>query len=159
MRPSVTDQLHELRRILSEVVGPELDEPYPADILAGACATLEALAAGWQRVPAFLQWDAAACRQLLARLLAVDPELDPHLAARIRDALAENEPAPALLDLGALEEHHRRMRAALESAVPAIAARPETDAVRLALGGLLRERSARYPLTTAWRPAGPSPVR
>ena len=60
MRPTITEQLDGLRRILEEVVAPEVKDPYPADILAGVCATLETLAVGWSEVPAFLRWDAEA---------------------------------------------------------------------------------------------------
>ena len=35
MRPDVSEQLDGLRRILEQVVAPELLDPYPADILAG----------------------------------------------------------------------------------------------------------------------------
>jgi hypothetical protein len=142
MRPSVTEQLDGLRRILEEVIAPELNDAYPRDILSGICATLESIAAGWQQVPAFLDWDAKASAAVLVQ-------------AGHGDALpsfAEADP----YDLPALEDRHRQTRAALECAVPAIAEREELGELRTHLAELFRERAQRYPLKTVWRPPAPS---
>ncbi len=155
MRPSVTEQLDGLSRILQEVIAPELTDPYPADILAGVCATLETLAAGWSAVPAFLRWDAAASAEVLSQVLAFGaPGLSKQLAAEVRGAVEAPLPDPA--DLPSLEAHHRRLRAALELAIPVIAERDELRETYTHLVGLLRERAERYPLKTLWRPPVPA---
>jgi hypothetical protein len=158
VRPTVTEQLEGLVRILQDVVVPEVTDPYPADILAGVCATLETLATGWGEVPAFLQWDAAASAQILSEVeTAGGQHLTGPLADQVRSAVAASPPDPA--DLTALEAHHRRLRAALELAVPVIAEHEELSALRTHLVAVLRERAERYPLKTVWRPAAPTPAR
>jgi hypothetical protein len=152
MRPSVTEQLDGLRRILQEVVAPELSDPYPADILAGVCASLETLAIAWAEVPAFLRWDATTSASLLSELLALaGPRLGEELAAEVRAAV--EAPIPYLDDVSAVEAHHRQVRSALEHAIPVIAGREELSETRRRLVVLLRERSDRYPLKAVWRPA------
>lgn len=158
MRPTVTEQLEGLVRILQDVVAPEVADPYPADILAGVCATLEALATGWSAVPAFLRWDAAASAQLLSEVFAAGGQhLTGELADEVRSAVAASPPDPA--DLTALEAHHRRLRAALELAIPVITEHEELSAARTHLAAVLRERAERYPLKTVWRPPAPTPAR
>jgi hypothetical protein len=158
VRPSVSEQLDGLRRILQEVVAPELTDPYPADILAGVCATLETLAAGWSEVPAFLRWDAEAASQILSEVLSADaPKLDESLAVQVREALASPLPDPA--DFTALQAHHRQIRAALELTIPVISEREELRETRTRLVELFRERVDRYPLKTVWRPSAPAPTR
>ena len=137
MRPSVTEQLEGLRRILEEVIAPELKDPYPRDILGGVCATLESIAAGWQQVPAFLDWDARAC-------VALANQAGGELVAT---AQAVDDP----LDLAALESRHRDSRAALEMAIPSIAERDDLGELRTQLADHFRERAERYPLKTVWR--------
>jgi hypothetical protein len=135
VRPSVTEQLEGLRRILEEVVAPELKDPYPRDILAGVCATLESLAAGWQQVPAFLDWDARASAALVA-------QVDETFAAPPADPL----------DIGQLEARHRQTRAALEKAIPTMAERDDLGELRTQVAAHFRERGERYPIKTVWRP-------
>ena len=136
MRPSVTEQLEGLRRILWEVVAPELTDAYPRDILSGVCATLESLAAGWQQVPAFLDWDARAAAALVAGLggdgVQVAQDADPFTIAQ-------------------LEARHRDSRAALEQAIPTIAEREDLGELRTQVVAYLRERAQRYPLKAVWR--------
>jgi hypothetical protein len=134
VRPSVTEQLEGLRRILEEVVAPELADPYPQDILAGVCATLESIAAGWQQVPAFLDWDARASAALVAHV-------DQDFVATPADPL----------DIADLEVRHRESRAALEKAIPIIAERDDLGELRTQLAAHFRERNSRYPLKTIWR--------
>jgi hypothetical protein len=158
VRPNVTEQLQGLRRILTEVVAPELTDPYPADILAGVCATLDALATGWLEVPGYLRWDSDITAGLLAELLAVAPGLDP-AAASIEAAGTAPDPA----DVEALEAHHVRVREALVLAVPALTAPEGTDGdglddLRRRVAAHLRERATRYPLRTVWRPPTQTPA-
>ena len=130
MRPSVSEQLTGLSRILREVVAPHLTDPYPVDILEGVCGTLEMLAAGWQQVPAFQSWDIEQSAAILQELGI----------------------APAAGG-AALDDAQRAVRQQLADAVPLISADPELLARFTAF---LRERAARYPLTGYGRPPAPT---
>jgi hypothetical protein len=132
MRPSVSEQLAGVRRVLADVIAPEITDPYPADVLAGALDVLDMLAKRWADVPAFLAWDSRATADVL-RLVG---ELAP---------AAPDDP----FDLRALSAHHREVRGLLEAAMPAILAR---DDARAATVRLFRDRFERYPLTG--RPRG-----
>ena len=132
MRPTPREQLVGIRSILAEVVSPLVRDPYAADVLAGALATLDLLAAAEPEVVPFLRWDITESLAVLA-LVGV-----------------EAPPAPAdPLDLEALAAHHDAVRASLESSVPLIRAHPGADRVFVAL---MIERADRYPF--AARPQG-----
>ncbi len=132
MRPTVSEQLSGAARLLSEVVGPEIDDPYVGDVLAGVVTTLELLAEGWTQVAAFLVWDIEATRRVL-ELVGVE------------DLPAAGDP----LDVAALQNRHTRVRALLERAMPDVGAHPEA---RTAVAALFRERADRYPIPTRpWR--------
>jgi hypothetical protein len=152
VRPDVSEQLDGLRQILERVIAPELTDPYPADILAGVCATLETLSSGWRAVPAFLQWDAEMSVALLGQLIVSGVELDDPLDAQLR-ALVFADP-PDASDLAALEARHRQARQALADAIPVILDQDELRELRTYLSAHLRERAERYPLKAVWRPAG-----
>ncbi|MDQ1430056.1 MAG: hypothetical protein QOF40_658 [Actinomycetota bacterium] len=132
MRPTVTEQLEGIRHILGDVVAPEVDDPYPAAVLAGALATLEVLAGAWAVVPAFLRWDAGATAAVLA-LVGVPVPSRPD----------------DVLDIAALQAHHRDVRRTLEQSMPAVLA--DADA-RRAVVELFRDRAARFPMKP--RPPG-----
>lgn len=129
MRPSVTEQLAGITRILEDVVVPAVDETYPADVLDGVIATLQALADGWIDVPAFLAWDAQASAALLAPIGVAPPAppADPY-------------------DLRALEAHHAAVRGLLAEHAAAIPAD--------ALAAHLRARAERYPIKVTQRMPG-----
>jgi hypothetical protein len=152
VRPDVSEQLDGVRRILEEVVAPELADPYPIDILAGVCATLETLSSGWRAVPGFLQWDAEMSVALLGQLIVAGVELDDELDTELREVVFADPPDAA--DLGALEGRHRRVRQVLADAIPAIMEHDELRELRTYLAAHLRERAERYPLKAVWRPAG-----
>jgi hypothetical protein len=84
MRPSVTEQLEGLRRILAETIAPEIAAPYPAEILGSVMMSLDALTRAWYAVPPYLAWDIAATEALLTK---AKPFLDKALAAEIDAAL------------------------------------------------------------------------
>ena len=128
MRPSFAEQLEGIARILEEVVAPEVADPYPSDVLAGAVGTLRVLADAHDRLPGFLEWDTAATTSLLARAGVV---VDPGRADDDADA------------------RHRRARAALEAAVPRLA---EDADLRGELLALFAERAQRFPF--AFTPGG-----
>jgi hypothetical protein len=132
MRPTYAEQLTGLRKVLEDVVVPQITDAYPADVLDGVLGALATLAEAWAVVPAFLRWDSAATVVVLA-LVGVDAPPPPE----------------DLLDLDALEAHHREVRGLLEAAMPSVLA---NDEARRAVVTLFRERVGRYPL--AARPRG-----
>jgi hypothetical protein len=140
MFPTVDEQLHQIRRILTDIVAPEVQSSYPADTLREVIASLEMLERGWDQVLPFLAWDNQQTVVLLSEAL---PLIDGELAARIQAATT----APAATTADA----HRRnleLRALLADAVPRLTGHPEpyrrvTDH--------LRQRLARYPFTPAPR--------
>jgi hypothetical protein len=144
VRPTVSEQLEGTARILREVVAPAVEGAYPADILAGLIATLDALARGWPDVPAFLAWDAARALELLD---GVAPELTEDLREALGRVASE---APDALDVRALEAHHAKARALLADAVAAGA----PPGLASALAGHARERAARYPVQAEQRMPG-----
>src|SRR5450631_3847393 len=74
MYPTVTDQLRELHRVLSDVVMPAVSGSYATDTLSSALSTLKMLEGAWDRVVPFLLWD----NEELSRLLGDDsPVADP----------------------------------------------------------------------------------
>jgi len=132
VRPDLTEQLHGIRQVLAEVVAPQITDPYPADVLAGALATLDLLADAWAEVPRFLCWDSAATGHVL-RLAGM------HVPPMPDD----------LLDMAALRAHHQELRGLLEAAMPTVL---DHDQARAAAVQLFRDRAERYPL--AARPQG-----
>jgi hypothetical protein len=140
MRPSVTEQLEGISHILREVIAPEIKDPYSAGILQGLMASLDSLAVGWKQVPQFLRWDADETARILRNALR---HLDQGSADDLRSAF--DATPVGTLDMVALEAHHRRMRAALEKAVPAIV---EHADLRGPLVDHLRARIGRFPVTT-----------
>jgi hypothetical protein len=150
VRPSIGEQLEQVRRILSDVVAPHVHDPYPRDILAGVTNTLSGLAASWQRVPAFLQWDAGQVRQLLTEWLSLGgPALDAAHADDVRRILERPRPSDDPLDLDALDEYDRDLRAGLEAVVPSIAERAEFAELRPRLTTYFTARVERYPIVVA----------
>jgi hypothetical protein len=131
MRPTVEEQLEGIRRILEDVVVPQVNDPYAADVLAGALATLEVLAEAGPGVVEFMRWDTAASLDVLA-MVDVSPPTAP------------DDP----LDLAAVAGHHAAVRALLEASVPLI--REHADADR-AFVSLMEERCARYPFVARYR--------
>jgi hypothetical protein len=145
MRPTITEQLDGLRRILAETIAPEVTSPYPAEILGGVIGALDALQSNWHKIPAFLLWDIETTACVLD---AARPLLDADLVAEIAVAKASHGP----MDLAALENHQMRMRGLLVRAMPAITANPDaTDAYPLMIA-LFRERTERFPFSMAARP-------
>jgi hypothetical protein len=130
MRPTITEQLDGLRRILAEVVAPEVTAPYPAEILGSVIGALDALSANWARIPNYLAWEIESSRSILAAA-GIEPPQD--------------------LDSASLEEQQVRMSGLLVQAQPAIAADKDGEAYRLMIA-FFRERAQRFPFAMAARP-------
>jgi hypothetical protein len=143
MRPTISEQLTGLRRILDEVVAPEVDVPYPAETLRGVIANLEMLARAYTNVGPFLAWDNAATKALLAAARGV---VDAGLASHIDDALFL--PDVDALDLDALDARNTLLRGLLAAAIaPLAGGGGATATVYASVCVHLRERMARYPFT------------
>jgi hypothetical protein len=144
VRPTVSEQLAGMRRVLREVIGPEVTSAYPADMLRGMLATLEMLERSWARVAPFLSWDNAATEQLLRAGL---PHVTAPIAAQIRATLSE--PAPDPLDVDALDRRNTELRRLLSAVVPMLAVRADAAAAYRDVRAHLRERMDRFPLSTS----------
>jgi hypothetical protein len=143
VHPSVTEQLRGVQRTLTQVVAPDLSNPYPAEVLRGVVAALEGLERSWARVLPFLVWDNAETAALLG---AISPVVDPDLASRITQ-LCDVEPGDAL-DVEAADVRNEALRGLLAEAVPGLAAGGATTAdAHAAVVAHLRERIDRFPLT------------
>lgn len=153
MRPTISEQLEQVRRILDDVVAPQVSEPYPQDILGGLANTLSGLAANWHRVPAFLQWDVEQIRKLLTDWLDLGAQVDAALDHEVRAALDLPHPSDNPLDFEALDEYDRRLRAGLEAVVPSISERAEFAQLRPRLTEYFSARVDRYPIVVAPPPA------
>jgi hypothetical protein len=146
MHPNITEQIQGLSRALSEVIAPEVQSAYPAEILGSVIGTLDALQSSWSKIPVFLQWD---IKETAAVLSAALPMLSPGLVTDIQAALADT-PSDAV-DWAALEAHQMRLRGLLARAVPALACSKDSDTYR-SMVTLFRERTERFPFSIAARP-------
>jgi hypothetical protein len=141
MRPNLAEQLAGLRRILAEIIAPEIKQPYPAGILAGVIASLDALQSALPSLPDYLRWDIQSTGALLNMAL---PHLDENLTAEVKAALAD---APGARDLPALESCQENLRALLVGAIPAILADPALEDVKMRMMDFFHERADRYPFS------------
>jgi hypothetical protein len=143
VRPTIAEQLAGIRRILVEVVSPEVQGDYPNDMLRGIAANLEMLEQSWTRVAPFLAWDNEGSAQVLT---AVQACVERDLARRIGAALAAAEPDP--LDVDALDARNTELRGLLAEAVPLLAAGGSScEAAYADVRAHLRQRIERFPLT------------
>lgn len=145
MRPTVSEQLAGAARILAEIIAPAVHDPYPADVLGGLIATLDAIAAAWAEIPAYLAWDAA-------EMVTVLSSLGDGLDADRRDTLAAlgDDVGRDALDIRALEDRHHALLGLLADVVAS--GLPAEQAHRVAVH--LRERAARYPVVVTQRMPG-----
>jgi hypothetical protein len=142
MRPTISEQLAGMRRILAEVVAPEVTGAYAVDMLRGVLANLEMLERSWSRVGPFLAWDNAGTERLLE---AIARTLDPPFARRV-EALLLTRPVDQV-DVEVLDAHNTALRDLLADAIPQLAAGGDrTAAVYEDVRVHLRERIGRFPL-------------
>ncbi len=135
MRPTVTEQLDGVCRILETTIAPELGHGYTLETLRSLIANIRMLSRSWERLLPFLQWDNAATSALL---LAARVEVDAALGSRIDTALAQ---APAESTDGiAADSFNTALRGLLAECVDLSPALHERVVAHLA------ERAVRYPL-------------
>ena len=143
MHPTVDEQLRGVRRLLQIVAADDGLSPAATEALADASRILRRLQSSWAQVPAFLASDN---RATAAVLTEIAPLLPAELAA---DAVAMAsgcaEPHLADLDLAAVHERNKALRALLAQAVTAL---PHDDAgarARRVIAAHLCQRLARDP--------------
>ena len=135
MRPTVTEQLEGMCRILETAVAPALANDYTLETLRSLVANVRMLGRAWHKLLPFLHWDNGVMVELLS---TARDSVDTALRARIDDALAE---LPAdTTDAQAAETRNEQLRALLTECLDA----PPTLMTRIA--SHLAERSQRYPL-------------
>lgn len=143
MRPGMTDQLSGIRRILDEIIAPELREGYPSQVLRGVVKNLAMLEGAWVRILPFLEWDNAATAALLEGAV---PHVEDALAERIREGLTQQSSSTSL---EALEQRNVDLRGLLADAIHQLAHREEASGVQQRIKDHLMERTRSYPFRMA----------
>jgi hypothetical protein len=141
LRPTITEQLRQTRRILEEEIAPCLVEKHPVQVLAYLLGNLQSLEDSWSRVLPFLHWDNSCTAALLQ---SVSSEVEPALAAQIADTV--RAAAPDVLDFEAVQKRNADLRGLLARCVRESGA-GELVSVRTHL----LERSKRFPFRPAPR--------
>ena len=136
MRPTVTEQLRDTRRILNDVVLPHIADGYAAQIASLALTNLEMLEGAWAKVLPFLHWDNAGALALLASLRG---EISPELASAV--ARAAGAPPCDPYDMQALQARNEALQTLVHRAIGECG-----PGGREAIRAHLLERTARYPL-------------
>ena len=135
MRPTVTEQLEGMCRILETAVAPALANDYTLETLRSLVANVRMLGRAWHKLLPFLHWDNGVMVELLS---TARDTVDMALRARIDDALAA---APAARDDGvAAEARNDQLRALLGECLDG----PPTLLTHITAH--LSERARRYPL-------------
>ena len=143
MRPGMTDQLSGIRRILDEIIAPELREGYPSQVLRGVVKNLAMLEGAWVRILPFLEWDTTGTAALLEQAA---PHVDDALGQRIAEAVRRELPSASLEDL---EQRNAELRGLLAESIHQLAAVEQAADVRRAVKEHLVERTRRYPFRMA----------
>lgn len=143
MRPGMTDQLSGIRRILDEIIAPELREGYPSQVLRGVVKNLAMLEGAWVRILPFLEWDSAATAALLQQAI---PHVDDALAHLITGLVGHELPSGSLADL---EQRNTDLRGLLADAIHELVGRTAAADVSQSIKDHLLERTRRYPFRMA----------
>jgi hypothetical protein len=138
----MTDQLTGIRRILEQIIAPELREGYPSQVLRGIVKNLAMLEGAWTRILPFLEWDTTATAALLDEAA---PNLDGDLARRIGEKVRQELPSGSLEDL---EQRNTELRGLLAEAIHQLA-QQDGGAGLARIEEHLVERTRRYPFRMA----------
>lgn len=142
MRPGMTDQLSGIRRILEQIIAPELREGYPSQVLRGIVKNLAMLEGAWSRILPFLEWDTTATAALLEEAA---PHVDGGLAQRITEKVRQELPSGSLEDL---EQRNTELRALLVEAIQQLGQKDDGEGLQR-IEDHLMERTRRYPFRMA----------
>ena len=135
MRPTVTEQLEGMCRILESAVAPALANDYTLETLRSLVANVRMLGRAWHQILPFLHWDNSV---MMALLTTAAHSATPELQARINTALAVT-PADTS-DSQAAEARNEQLRTLLTERLDG------PPALMAAISSHLIERSRRYPL-------------
>lgn len=140
MRPTLTEQLGGMKRILSEVVLVQVRDEYAVTALRGVIESLDMLEKAWPRTKDFLVWDVAETERLLTEFAGLAP---PALEDEIRQLLASGI---GERDKESLDQHDTELRARLTELIGVLeAAGTAGVAATEAVMTHLRERTRRNP--------------
>jgi hypothetical protein len=139
----MTDQLSGIRRILDDIIAPELREGYPSQVLRGVVKNLAMLEGAWVHILPFLGWDTTATAALLEDAV---PYVDDDLRQRITDAVKQELPSSSLEDL---EQRNTELRGLLAETIHQVAQRDDASALRQRIKDHLVARTRRYPFRMA----------
>ncbi len=135
MRPTVTEQLEGMCRILENAVAPALANDYTLETLRSLVANVRMLGRAWHQLLPFLHWDNG---EMAGLLTTAAHSAAPELQARITAAL---NAAPADASDGqAAEARNEQLRVLLTECLES------PPALMEAIASHLSERSRRYPL-------------
>jgi hypothetical protein len=145
----VSEQLAGIRRILSDVIAPEVTGAYPVDMLRGVLANLEMLERSWSKVPEFLDWDNVGTAYVLGEATPyVDDDLRARIVASARDIGNVDGDHGDLVSIETLAQRNEVLRGLLAEVVPVLAAGGDETAEAYAeLRAHLRERMDRFPFS------------
>jgi hypothetical protein len=135
VRPTLSEQLGGLRRILEVVVVPQVEDEYPKEILQAVIRAMAMLEERAVEALPFLLSDSQATAELLRAIAPHVPLSGP----------VESPDPPAPGDIVGTDAENDRLRVLLAEAIPTLAALPEADDVYQAVIAHLRDRMARYP--------------
>ncbi len=138
MRPTLSEQLRGLRRILDQVVAPAVEGDYERSTLEGVIRSLEMLEQRVDDVGPFLTWDNLETASLLRSIV-------PRLA------LSEQIDSPCTVgagDIVALDAENERLRGVLAAVLPVLVSDPSMADLYAKVIAHLRVRLSRYPFTS-----------
>ena len=137
MRPTVTEQLDGMCRILEDVVAPEVRSDHAAEILRGLISNVRMLSKNWPALLPFLHRDNKATAALLRD---AQQEVNEELRRRIDDALAA--PIAEASDGIAAETRNEALRGLLVDCIADNCSAPLCER----LMAHMNERATRYPM-------------
>ena len=137
MRPSITEQLDGMCRVLEETVAPEVQSGHVLEILRSLVSNVRMLSRNWHSVPGFLDWDNGVTVELLS---SARPSVSETLRNRIDAALAG---APMnQTDILAVDAFNEQLRQLTTECL----ADTLTPPVREKILQHLSDRTTRYPM-------------
>lgn len=135
MRPTVTEQLEGMCRILESAVAPALANDYTLETLRSLVANVRMLGRAWHQILPFLHWDNNVMMALLTTAAhSATPELQAHINSALAVTPADN------CDSQAAQARNEQLRTLLTACLDG-----PPDLVA-AISSHLIERSQRYPL-------------
>jgi hypothetical protein len=137
MRPTVTEQLDGMCRVLEDVVAPEVNSDHAAEILRGLISNIRMLSKNWTTLLPFLHWDNDATAVLLREART---ETSEDRRQRIDGALTA--PPAEASDSIAAETLNETLRTLLVDCIADNVSAPMRERIMQHMN----ERATRYPM-------------